>query len=62
MAKLIRFGSPALINKLDKLYGSESSSKKQNVTLRESQGIDQFLKEKEDWQKRSLEVKIKFKK
>jgi len=61
MTKSISFGSPALINKLDKLYGSQGDSSKQNVTLRESQGIDQFLKEKDDWQKKSLNVKIKFK-
>lgn len=61
MAKSIKFGSPALVSKLDKLYGSQSDNCKQNLTLRESEDIDQFLKEKDDWQEKSIEINIKFK-
>ena len=46
MADKRTFGSPILVQELDKLYGSEH--KKESITLRESHDVSQFLKEKEN--------------
>ena len=53
------FGSPMLVQELDKLYGVEHE--KESITLRESHDVSQFLKEKENWEKKSSEAQILFK-
>jgi hypothetical protein len=59
MADKRTFGSPMLVQALDKLYGSEHE--KESITLRESHDVSQFLKEKESWEKKSSEAQILFK-
>ena len=59
MADKRTFGSPILVQELDKLYGSEHE--KESITLRESHDVSQFLKEKENWEKKSSEAQILFK-
>ena len=54
-----KFGSPAIIAELDKVYGSESQREK--ISLRESQDIGKFLEEKEKSEKKSKEAKFLFK-
>lgn len=56
-----RFGYPALVNKLDQVYGTDANANKQSITLRESKGVSKFLEDKKNWQKKSSEAKTSFK-
>jgi len=51
MPNLITFGSPALIDELNKVYGSQLH--KEEVTLREYPDVQKFLQEKVKSQKES---------
>jgi len=48
-----------LIQELDKLF--DVKHEKEIMTLRESHDVSQFLKEKENWEKKSAEAQILFK-
>ncbi len=58
-SKKRHFGSPILINELDKVYGSEPQ--REEISLRESQDIGKFLEEKEKCEEKSKETKFLFK-
>ena len=58
MADERTFGS-ILIQELDKLF--DVKHEKEIMTLRESHDVSQFLKEKENWEKKSAEAQILFK-
>ncbi len=59
MKKENTYGCPILIKELDKMYGS--NQEKEEITLSDYPDVEKFLKEKEDFQKRSEEVHFIFK-
>jgi hypothetical protein len=59
MSKPISFGSPILLEKLEKKYGSQQTS--QPVPIRQTQDVTVFLESKREAEKKTAEEKLFFK-